>query len=91
MIGKSQEGKGHAVPPIDVEAYYTPAQISQRWGLATDSVVRIFRDQPDVFRPFQGLIRKRQLIRVPGRVLLRYEQQRLRGFRIEVKRRNSAV
>jgi len=61
-----------------VEYHYTVAQIAKMWQLSSDSVRRLFGQEPGVVDVGNG---RRAMLRVPQSVLDRVHEKRSRGRR----------
>ena len=68
-----------------MQPFYTPQEIAERWRVSPRTVQRIFQDREGVLivtdRAYSGA--KRRKIRISEAALLRYEQDRSRGFMAE--------
>jgi hypothetical protein len=63
--------------PVDPE-FFTVAQVAERWGLSTDTIRRLFMDEPGVIplgKPTRGK-RKRVTLRIPKDVVERVKRKR---------------
>ena len=70
------------IPPENTalpEAYFTPAEIAERWRLSVDTVIRLFEHESGVLileNPRSKPRRRYRTIRIPHSVLLRVEKER---------------
>jgi AraC-like DNA-binding protein len=76
---------GHLNPerePINavLEPHFAPAEIAERLHLSEQTVIRIFQDQPGVFKLRRGLGKKRDYVtlRIPESVLRKVIEGRSR-------------
>lgn len=56
------------------EKHYSVQQVAELWGIAGDTVRRLFKDEPGVIKigyPEKRFKRKRFVLRIPETVLLR--------------------
>jgi hypothetical protein len=61
------------------ERFWTPKQIADRWHVSTDTVVRVFEQEPDILilgQPISHQKRRYRTIRIPHHVLVRVEKRR---------------
>ena len=71
----------HREPISDVlEPHFAPAEIAERLRLSEQTVIRMFQDQPGVFKLRRGLGKKRDYVtlRIPESVLRKVVEGRSR-------------
>ena len=77
------------------ERHYSPSEIAEMWGISTQTVIALFRDEPGVvtfsIRRIQSKRAPRTTLRVPLSVLERLHSQWSRGFDPKAKRAQRAI
>jgi hypothetical protein len=81
---KTEEPQRIIAPPnlsssLALETHYSVADVSRFWNMSTDTVRRIFRDEPGVVVVAHGDRRGRRsyrTLRIPESVLLRVHRQK---------------
>lgn len=67
----------HRSTPTALEEHYTPQQLAKLWGLSTDTIRTMFRDEPDVLiidREEKMNKRRYLTMRIPASVATRVHQ-----------------
>lgn len=59
-------------PAAPLEPHYSPAQVAEAWGVSTDTVRRMFQDEPGVLviepTPLRYSRRRYRTLRIPASV-----------------------
>jgi hypothetical protein len=77
-LAEKPEPKSRHKPPTDSE-FLTVAQVAERWGLSTDTITRLFADEPGVIslgNEHPRGKRKRITLRIPHAVMERVKKRR---------------
>jgi AraC-like DNA-binding protein len=77
-LAEKPEPKSHRKAPTDSE-FLTVAQVAERWGLSSDTITRIFADEPGVIalgKENPRGKRRRVTLRIPMEVVERVKRKR---------------
>jgi hypothetical protein len=72
----SRDAKGEPLPAI--ERHYTPMELSESWGVSTETIRALFREEPDVLkirRPATRTKRGYLTLRIPESVAERVHRR----------------
>lgn len=86
------------LPGQAFERHYSVGEVAEMWGFDTQTIRRLFQDEPGVLKISMprliGANRKHKPhvhLRIPASVLQRFHEQRAAGFGLKVQRRNRGV
>jgi len=80
---------------LATERHYTVQEVAEMWAMSSQTIYRIFEDEPGILKvSFPRLSRKqakrapRVSLRIPASVLARVHEYRSRGFGLKVELRS---
>lgn len=68
----------HAKNGTWTEKHYSPKELGEMWSMSHDSIIRLFRNEPGVFKscpPHRRGVRKRVTYRIPESVAKRVHER----------------